>query len=236
MDSFPSPSGTGSLLGMAVQESRHHVQEHDLLQFLAISSPSVPENEVSRSMASLSSSRATQRDFGFGHATHPLFVMTHFADSITDSEFREFLQLQILCLHDQVFVAPGCLPCSSTTCTRAERPITVCLRLQHICSRMFLSPKISTNKAAKFFESCPPGWRQFVAICTLGTEVGRPCGHAKLKPRTKMRVRSCSTISSPMASKVQAPCAVSQAPPRSIHTCPHAQCLDYPCLSLISRT
>ena len=55
------------------------------IKLLAIDSPGVPENRVSRSMASLANSRATRRAFGLGHSTVPLFVMTHLAGSITDS-------------------------------------------------------------------------------------------------------------------------------------------------------
>ena len=55
------------------------------IKLLAIDSPGVPENRVSRSMASRANSRATKHAFGLGHSAVPLFVMTRLADSITDS-------------------------------------------------------------------------------------------------------------------------------------------------------
>ena len=124
------------------------------IKLLAIDSPGVPENRVSRSMASLTNSRASKRAFGLGHSTVPLFVMTHLADSITDSglsstslrsttsytPLSEFLQLDLLCFRNLIFRQlwwylfafivrpPRCPP---------HVPLTVCFRQVEI-SRILL--------------------------------------------------------------------------------------------------
>ena len=88
------------------------------IKLLAIDSPGVPENSVSRSMASLANSRATKarlwfgplyrslvRDDPFGRQHHGLWIGFRLApvQHFKKASLRETLQLDLLCVRDLVF-------------------------------------------------------------------------------------------------------------------------------------
>ena len=121
------------------------------IKLLAIDTPGVPENRVSRSMASLANSRATKRAFGlgtlyrslvrddpFGRQHHGLWIEFRLAPvhHFIHASLREFLQLELLCFRDLVFrqlwwhlfayiVRPPWCP--------TNVPLTVCFRQVGIC-------------------------------------------------------------------------------------------------------